>query len=95
VLHDISIGGIAVALAEIAIKSRIGLQVEGIPGPELFDETPLRFIAVAHGDDLNTRVAHKQIGIVGGDTIDFGDTGSIDLADATYVWKNALPRRMR
>jgi phosphoribosylformylglycinamidine synthase len=94
VLHDISTGGIAVALAEIAIKSGIGLQVEGITGPELFDETPLRFIAITHGDDLNTGVAHKQIGTVGGDTIDFGDTGSIDLGDATDVWRNALPRRM-
>lgn len=94
VLHDISTGGIAVALAEIAIKSGIGIQVDRITGPEFFDETPLRFIAVTHRSDLDTGVAHKKIGTVGGDTISFGDTGSIELADATDVWRNALPRRM-
>ncbi|MFV1969820.1 MAG: phosphoribosylformylglycinamidine synthase subunit PurL [Acidimicrobiia bacterium] len=94
VLHDISTGGLAVALAEIAIKSDVGMTIEGLSGAELFDETPLRFIAVAHGDELHAAVPHDKIGTVTGDTLDFGAAGSIGVADAAAIWRNALPRRM-
>jgi phosphoribosylformylglycinamidine (FGAM) synthase-like enzyme len=95
VLHDISVGGAAVALAEIAIASGIGIAIEDLSGVDLFDETPLRFIAIAHGDEFDTAVAHSRIGTVGGPLIDFGDAGSIDLIEATNIWRDALPRRMR
>ena len=95
VLHDLSIGGAAVALAEIAIASGIGIAIEGLSGPDLLDETPLRFLAVAHGDELDTAVPHTRIGSVTGSTIDFGAAGSIDLAEATSIWRDAIPRRMR
>jgi phosphoribosylformylglycinamidine synthase len=95
VLHDISIGGAAVALAEIAIASGVGIRIEGVSGPDLLDETPLRFLAVSHGDELDTDVAHIRIGTMSGSAIDFGETGSIDLTEATTIWREALPRRMR
>jgi phosphoribosylformylglycinamidine synthase len=95
VLHDVSNGGLGVALAEIAVRSQVGIAIEDLSGAELFDETPLRFIAAAHGNRINTDVPHTRIGGVAGDTIDFGDAGSIDLADAIDIWKSALPRRMR
>ncbi len=95
VLHDISLGGIAVALAEIAFASGVGLVIEGVSGRDLFDETPLRFIAVAGGDDLDTSVSHRRIGTVGGDLLDFGPAGSIPLSEARAIWEDALPRRMR
>jgi len=94
VLHDISTGGLAVSLAEIAIKSAVGMTIEGIDGPELFDETPLRFVAVGHGDTLETEAPHRRIGTVSGGTLDFGDAGSISVEEATNIWRNALPRRM-
>ncbi|MDJ0790442.1 MAG: phosphoribosylformylglycinamidine synthase subunit PurL [Acidimicrobiia bacterium] len=94
VLHDISSGGLAVALAEIAIASRCGLTVDTMPGPELFDETPLRFVAVTHDDELDTNEPHRRIGTMGGDVLDFGDAGRIDLAEATELFRNALPRRL-
>lgn len=95
VLHDISIGGLAVALAEVAIKSGVGFEIEGVSGPDLFDETPLRFIAVTYGDELPTNAPHREIGVVGGDALDFGDAGAIDVAEAANIWRNALPRRMK
>jgi phosphoribosylformylglycinamidine synthase II len=95
VLHDISIGGLAVALGEIAIASGIGVAINGVSGADLLDETPLRFIAVVHGDELDTTVAHSRIGTVGGTLIDFGEAGSIDLVEATNIWRDALPKRMR
>jgi len=94
VLHDISTGGLAVSLAEIAIKSGVGVTIEGVTGPELFDETPLRFVAVGQGDTLEIAAPHRRIGTVSGGTLDFGDSGSISLEEAANVWRNALPRRM-
>lgn len=93
-LHDVSTGGLAIALAEIAIRSNVGVHITGISAPELFDETPLRFVAIAHGDELDTDAPHRRIGTVEGDTIDFGSPGRVSLARAASVWRNALPRRM-
>ncbi len=94
VLHDISNGGLGVALAEIAIRSGIGMQIEEVTGPDLFDETPLRIVAITHGDSLDTEVPHHKIGTMSGSTLDFGTAGSISLTEAESVWRNALPRRM-
>lgn len=94
VLHDVSTGGLAVALAEIAIMSGVGFNVEDVSGPELFDETPLRFIAVSQASELDTAEETTRIGTVGGSDLDFGAAGSISLDEATEIWRNALPRRM-
>jgi phosphoribosylformylglycinamidine synthase len=94
VLHDISNGGLGVALAEIAIRSGIGMRIEDVTGPDLFDETPLRFVAIAHGEALETDVPHHKIGTVTGNTLNFGRAGSISVTEAEGIWRNALPRRM-
>ena len=95
VLHDISTGGLAVALTEIAIKSNLGVSVDGLSTAELLDETPLRFLAVTYSAHLEAAVPHQRIGTMGGSTIDFGTAGSISLSEARAVWANAIPRRMR
>ncbi|VAV93399.1 Phosphoribosylformylglycinamidine synthase, synthetase subunit [hydrothermal vent metagenome] len=95
VLHDVSLGGVAVALAEIAFASDVGFMVDGMTGSELFDETPLRFLAVASGNQLDTQVPRRRIGTIGGDRLDFGQAGSISLDRARRIWQDALPRRMR
>ncbi len=53
--HDLSEGGLAVALAEMAIGGRLGLSVDTLPGPDpisaLFSESSSRFVCeVAVGD---------------------------------------------
>jgi phosphoribosylformylglycinamidine synthase len=53
--HDISEGGLAVALAEMAIAGRLGLSVTDLPGPDtvsaLFSESTGRFVCeIAVGD---------------------------------------------
>ena len=95
VLHDISTGGLAVALAEIAIASGVGFTVDAGSIADLFDETPLRFVAIGHGDDLDTMESYRRIGTMGGSTLDFGDAGTLALGEATSIWRDALPRRMR
>lgn len=94
VLHDVSTGGLAVALTEIAIMSDVGFTVDGVACDELLDETPLRFVAIGHGDTLDTDVPHRMIGTVGGRSLDFGTAGSLGLDEAANIWRNALPRRM-
>ena len=53
--HDLSEGGLAVALAEMAIGGRLGLSIDALPGPDpvsaLFSESSSRFVCeVAAGD---------------------------------------------
>jgi phosphoribosylformylglycinamidine synthase len=95
VLHDVSLGGLAIALAEIAFASRVGFMVDGLSGRELFDETPLRFIAVGPHDELDTQVPHRRIGAMGGDQLHFGGAGMVPLDRTRRIWRDALPRRMR
>lgn len=94
VLHDVTTGGLVVALTEIAIKSNLGVSVEGLSTAELLDETPLRFLAITHSAHLDVDVPHQRIGTMGGSSIDFGDAGSISVSQARAVWANAIPRRM-
>ena len=53
--HDLSEGGLAVALAEMAIAGRLGLSIDTLPGPDpvsaLFSESSARFVCeIAAGD---------------------------------------------
>jgi phosphoribosylformylglycinamidine synthase len=53
--HDLSEGGLAVALAEMAIGGRLGLSIDTLPGPDpvsaLFSESSSRFVCeIAAGD---------------------------------------------
>jgi phosphoribosylformylglycinamidine synthase len=94
VLHDISTGGLAVALAEIAFASGVGFKLDALPHRDLFDETPLRVVAVGPGDELDTHVPHTRIGTFTGATLDFATAGAISMVDAKAIWSNALTRRM-
>jgi phosphoribosylformylglycinamidine synthase len=95
VLHDISSGGLAVALAEIALASGIGFRLDALPDRDLFDETPLRVVAVGTGKQLDTHVPYTRIGTITGTALDFATAGSITVDEARRVWEEALPRRMR
>jgi len=96
VLHDVSAGGLAVAVAEICIRSGVGAAVAEPTWELLLDEAPSRFLAVVPpGADLGIHdVPARRIGVMGGDEIDFGSFGSLPLDDATRVWREAIPRRM-
>jgi phosphoribosylformylglycinamidine synthase subunit PurL len=94
VMHDVSTGGLGIALCEVAFASGIGFSIDDVGGPELFDETPLRFLAITDGDSLDTNEPHRRIGTMGGDLLDFGADGSIPLTEACDIWRNALPRRL-
>jgi phosphoribosylformylglycinamidine synthase len=97
VLHDVSVGGVAVAVAEMCFASGIGARVDGDDWRTLLSADPHRFLAaVPPGFDLGVDdVPVRRIGTIGGLRIDFGRHGSVPLTLAHRVWREAIPRRMR
>ncbi len=102
VLHDVGDGGLAVAVAEICIRSGVGAGVEVEDWRELFAEGPHRFLAVLEPERRGTPltvpgrpIPARLLGRIGGDTIDFGRLGSVPLVEAAAAWRQAIPRRMK
>ncbi len=95
-LHDVSAGGVAVAIAEICIRSGVGATLDEADWQLLLDEAPNRLIAVVpERTDLGIGdMPVRRLGVTGGDYIDFGSLGSVNLERAAAAWRNALPRRM-
>ena len=96
VLHDISSGGLATAIAEVAIASGAGAELIDLDWRRWMTESPHRFVAVVPaGYDLAAGdVAANRVGTIGGDQIAFGRHGSIPLSLAATTWREAIPRRM-
>ena len=91
VLHDISDGGLAVALAEICIASNVGaIVVTEHP----FSEDPHRFLAVIEPGSLD--LSHglgRRVGEIGGaDVVVNGAT--VTVAEAADRWLHALERAL-
>ncbi len=104
--HDVSVGGLAVALAEAAFGAGIGAKVElGSSASGLFSESQARAIVAVPGDrveELMERVeafgvSALEVGSTGGDKLLMKfDGGSIDtdLASLYELWSTALPRAL-
>ena len=105
VLHDISDGGLALAAAEIAISSQVGVNVTFRDWRSLFTEDPNRLLAAVSPRDVprlmevtaQQGLPSTQIGTFGGREISLesgGVRGAVNLAVATRTWKDAISRRM-
>lgn len=102
--HDLSSGGLAIALAESALTGRLGFAVD-VEGPEphraLFCESPSRAVVSCSQDDLpgllelaaGHRVAARVIGETGGPALDYGAV-TCDLAAALDAWEGAFDRAL-
>jgi len=91
-VHDVSAGGLAVALAEMACASGIGARVELAEAAELFSELPSRFVVTTDdpealcGSAAARGVATAVLGVVGGESLVAGallDVG-VDALRAAY-----------
>ena len=101
--HDCSDGGLAVALAESAIASGIGIQIHGDLGDRLdaalFGEAGARAAvsaapaAVADLRSLAERhnIACTEIGAVGGDRLIIAPNANVLLTEAAEAWQNTIP----
>jgi phosphoribosylformylglycinamidine synthase len=95
VLHDISDGGLAVAVAEICIASGVGATVTTDDPGILFCEDPHRLIAVFEPGavDLPSDLA-RRIGAMGGTSLTMGGAAPILLETLIETHRNAIPSRM-
>lgn len=97
-VHDVSGGGLGVALAELAVRSGIGVRVSGVADHhELFTEAPSRVVVcTTRSHELTARaaeagVAFRVLGTAGGDRIVIEDLVDLDLAEAVRSWRGRLP----
>ena len=99
-IHDVSAGGIGVALAEMAVRSGVGFAVSGIADhAALFGEGPSRvLLSVPTGSlervlDLaaSAGVAARVLGGAGGDRLVFEGLVDVGVDEAASAWSGSLP----
>lgn len=89
--HDVSDGGVAIALTEMALSGDIGVTIDigaDVSAPWLFGEDQGRYIITCTADQLktvtstfeNAGILVRQIGTTGGDSISFTGDASIGLS---------------
>jgi phosphoribosylformylglycinamidine synthase len=99
-VHDVADGGLGLALAEMAVRSGVGLSVSGVAGhAELFSEAPSRAVVCVDRDRV-AEVASRAdaagipvtpLGRAGGDRLVVEGLVDVALAQATATWRGALP----
>jgi phosphoribosylformylglycinamidine synthase len=100
-LHDVSDGGLGVALAEMAVRSRTGVVVRGIAtAAELFSESPSRVVVcAAEPEEIMARaraagVTTTELGIAGGDSLVVEGLVDVALVELVQAWRSTLPERL-
>jgi phosphoribosylformylglycinamidine synthase II len=104
-VHDISDGGLAVALAEMAIAGRLGATLdpfEGVAHGFLFGEDQGRYVVAAKPDAAvaivkeagEAGVAVQRVGIAGGDALTLPGEAPILVADLAAATESWLPAYM-
>ncbi|HEY7469434.1 MAG TPA: phosphoribosylformylglycinamidine synthase subunit PurL [Acidimicrobiia bacterium] len=95
VLHDVSDGGLALAVAEVCIASNVGAAITDVATDLLFSEDPHRLLAVFESgsvtlpDDVS-----RLVGRMGGETLTLAGSEPIPLTTLRRVYDQAIPRRM-
>jgi phosphoribosylformylglycinamidine synthase len=102
-VHDCSEGGLAVAIAEMAITGSCGAQLEPPaatePALSWFSESASRVVVAveaARVREVLTRaraagVPAVDIGVAGGDRLVAGGAFDVAVADAAAAWRDAIP----
>ena len=102
--HDLSDGGLAIALAEMALAGKIGATIAQPENPvtAFFGEDQGRYLMTIRPEALEKLLADAeaqsvsvaQIGTTGGDTLNLGDARPLDLADLSAAHENWFPAYM-
>ena len=99
-IHDVSDGGLGVAVAEMAVKTGTGCHLTGIHDrTELFGEGPSRVVVSVPTEHLKpvrqmaeaARIPVTELGVAGGDHLIIEGLLDITVARAEAAWKGALP----
>ena len=97
-VHDVSDGGLGLALAESAVRGGVGATVTGVDGhAAFFSESPSRvMLCTTQPDAVLARaeaagVPAAVVGRVGGDRLVVEGLVDVSVADAEWSWRSALP----
>jgi phosphoribosylformylglycinamidine synthase len=100
-IHDVSDGGIGVALAEMAIRSGVGIRASGLHDhAELFSESPSRVVICTSDPDALTAqaeaagVSWSRLGRAEGDRVAVEGLVDLSLEELSGAWRDAVPRAM-
>ena len=104
-VHDLSDGGLAVALAEMAMAGGIGAMVEvegGLSHAFFFGEDQGRYVLTAPSAESEgiadeakrLGVPLSRLGVTGGDALKLGDSAPLALAALSEAYENWLPAYM-
>jgi phosphoribosylformylglycinamidine synthase len=97
-VHDVSSGGLAVTLAEMAVAAGTGCAVALEDPAELFTELPSRFVvATPEPDELAARaeslgIPCSVLGRAGADRVTLGDLVDLPLASLRQAYEGNLAR---
>jgi phosphoribosylformylglycinamidine synthase len=95
-VHDVSAGGLAVAVAEMAAASGLGCTLELGDPSELFSEEPSRFVVASKDPDALSAAAASAgvpavvLGRVGGGRVVLGDLVDLALESVVATHEGAL-----
>ncbi|WP_416355483.1 phosphoribosylformylglycinamidine synthase subunit PurL [Aureimonas phyllosphaerae] len=101
--HDLSDGGLAVALAEMAIASNIGVKVsvgEGARHALLFGEDQARYVVAVPAEAAEAVAAelgslpHRRLGTIGGTSLEVDGVLSVAVSDLTVAHESWFPNFM-
>jgi phosphoribosylformylglycinamidine synthase len=102
-VHDVSDGGLGVALAEMAFAGGVGFRVSGVNGhAELFSEAPSRVVVCALPDAApevlrrarEAGVPASLLGGSGGDRLMVEGLVDLDLGAVDTRWRSSLPEAL-
>ncbi len=102
-VHDVSSGGLGLALAEMAVRSGAGFRVDGIDGPAaLFSEAPSRVVVCVAPEGVGeveaaaaeAAVPCIELGEAGDDRLVVEDLVDLSLAEAVDAWRLKLPEAL-
>jgi phosphoribosylformylglycinamidine synthase len=92
VLHDVSDGGLAVAVAEVCIASGVGAQIDQDDTAFLFGEDPHRVVAVVEPGRGDLPMG-RRIGRMWGVDLVLGDE-AVSIETLSDTWHLAIPRAL-
>ena len=99
-VHDVSGGGLGVAIAEMAVRSGVGATVARVPDAHhFFSESPSRVVLCVDAELLTTiesvcaeaEVPFSRIGVAGGDRLSVKGLLDVPLAEVRAAWDRTLP----
>jgi phosphoribosylformylglycinamidine synthase len=99
-VHDVADGGLALALTEMAVRSKVGFVIGGVSTvTDLFGEHPSRAVVCVAGeliDEVARRASSNgvpvtDLGVAGGDRLVIEGVTDVALADAVNASRDRLP----